>query len=162
MTVQSVYTTKEVAENIGISPSTLRKYCLLIEAAGYKVPRNERNDRMFYDSDVLAIRSLRKLVDDGTPVEKAAKEVSVKLSNREEVKGNPPAPNDAQVIKELSDKIDKLAEVILKMTEEQEKERLAFRSALRMIEKQQEVIEEIKTPNPIEEKQTLWNRLFKK
>jgi hypothetical protein len=50
------YWSKEVAELLGISDSTLRKYCLILEQNAYKFLRDEHNRRAFLERDIRVLR----------------------------------------------------------------------------------------------------------
>jgi len=52
------YWGSEVAKNLGIGSSTLRKYCLALEEAGYPFERGNNNSRIFYHKDVATIERL--------------------------------------------------------------------------------------------------------
>ncbi|WP_019244553.1 MULTISPECIES: DUF3967 domain-containing protein [Bacillus] len=53
---------KEVSINLGIGDSTLRKWCLALEAHEYFFPRTDNNRRVFYERDVVILRHLRQLI----------------------------------------------------------------------------------------------------
>lgn len=57
------YFAKEVALQLDINPSTLRRWCLELEKAGYTFTRNENNQRIFYESDFKAFRKLKELLN---------------------------------------------------------------------------------------------------
>jgi DNA-binding transcriptional MerR regulator len=63
---------REVAENLGISESTLRKYCLILERAGYKFLRGDNNRRAFRKKDVEALKQFKTLADQGKKLDEAA------------------------------------------------------------------------------------------
>jgi DNA-binding transcriptional MerR regulator len=63
---------REVAENLGISESTLRKYCLILEKAGYKFLRGDNNRRAFRKKDVEILRRFKALADQGKKLDEAA------------------------------------------------------------------------------------------
>ncbi|PGK02248.1 hypothetical protein CN895_31200, partial [Bacillus cereus] len=52
------YWGSEVAKNLGIGSSTLRKYCLSLEEVGYHFERGNNNSRIFYHKDVAIIERL--------------------------------------------------------------------------------------------------------
>ncbi|HDR7471445.1 DUF3967 domain-containing protein [Bacillus toyonensis] len=56
--MSQIYWGAEVAKNLGIGPSTLRKYCLALEEAGYSFKRGSNNSRIFYYNDVATIEQL--------------------------------------------------------------------------------------------------------
>ncbi|KAB2486561.1 DUF3967 domain-containing protein [Priestia endophytica] len=82
----NAYSTKQAADNLGISTSTLRKWCLLLEKEEYIFDRNENNNRIFYDTDLLALRHIKKLTqEEGRTLENAAKDVSTKGRARKSI-----------------------------------------------------------------------------
>jgi len=86
---KNAYTTKQVADNLGIVTSTLRKWCLMIESeelGNYKIERNAKDQRVFYDYDVLALREIKRLTtEDGITLENAVKSTSDKLRKQKEI-----------------------------------------------------------------------------
>ncbi|HHT7240382.1 DUF3967 domain-containing protein [Bacillus sp. JJ927] len=56
--MSQTYWGAEVAKNLGIGSSTLRKYCLALEKAGYSFKRGNNNSRIFYHNDVATIERL--------------------------------------------------------------------------------------------------------
>jgi DNA-binding transcriptional MerR regulator len=92
MKVMNVYYTKHVADNLGISTSTLRKWSLLLEhedGGNYQFERNDKNERMFFDYDILALRHLMKLTqEDGVTLQNAVKSVGSSARSRREISGD--------------------------------------------------------------------------
>lgn len=62
---ETVYSSSEVAEQLGIQESTLRKYCLLLEGEGYSFYRNQVGYRGFLDTDVITLRKLIEIKNAG-------------------------------------------------------------------------------------------------
>jgi len=58
---QAIYNSKDLARNLEVQESTLRKYCLLLEEEGYKFHKNEHGHRGFLDSDIIVIRKILEL-----------------------------------------------------------------------------------------------------
>jgi hypothetical protein len=65
-----VYTSKEVCISIGIASSTLRTWCLKLEAEGYPFRREKQGrngsadgNRMFFERDITALRMMKDLLD---------------------------------------------------------------------------------------------------
>lgn len=52
------YWASEVAKNLGIGTSTLRKYCLALEEAGYPFERGTNKSRIFYHKDIATIERI--------------------------------------------------------------------------------------------------------
>ena len=65
MTLESVFKTAQVAELIGVSASSMRKYALAVEKYGGKVQKDDKGDRIYTESDVSTFRHLRKLLAGG-------------------------------------------------------------------------------------------------
>ncbi len=53
---------KDVSVSLGIGDSTLRKWCLALEAHDYFFSRTDNNRRVFFDKDMIVLRHLRQLV----------------------------------------------------------------------------------------------------
>lgn len=79
--VVTFHSSKDIAKKIGISPITLKKYSLLIEKVsegGVLYERNDKNSRLYSDTDVLLIIRTLKIRDtEAVPFEKAAKIVLI-------------------------------------------------------------------------------------
>lgn len=65
------YLAKEVSLQLDINPSTLRRWCLALEQAGYTFTRNEQNQRIFYERDYRAFRRLKELLNKKVSMENA-------------------------------------------------------------------------------------------
>lgn len=55
---QTVYNSSDVASLLKIQDSTLRKYALMLEEAGYKFHKNEHGQRGFFEKDVITLKKL--------------------------------------------------------------------------------------------------------
>ncbi|MDM5152628.1 DUF3967 domain-containing protein [Bacillus sp. DX1.1] len=55
---QLVYISKDVAMMLKVQESTLWKYCIMLEEAGYPFHKNEHGHRGFLDQDVITLRRL--------------------------------------------------------------------------------------------------------
>jgi DNA-binding transcriptional MerR regulator len=94
----NAYFTKDVASNLDIKTSTLRKYCLLLENAGYKFERNEKDQRIFYDEDLVTLRRLKEYTTEkGMKLDEAVKEVVARAEKATEML------EDKSVSKEVPD-----------------------------------------------------------
>lgn len=129
-----IYTIKHVANTLEVSISTVRKYALLLEEKGFKISRNENNIRLFYDADMMALRELIKRSTNGEKLSDIAKDIAIKQIRIEDENDNPPAPNDAAAIREMTRAIERLTEKVDKLEQENEETRRAFMMALRKIE----------------------------
>lgn len=88
---QTIYSSSNVATLLNIQESTLRKYCILLEKAGYHFHKNEFGHRGFYDKDVI---TLRKMIDikkhPDMTVEQACNAVMVWVKQGRETKADTP------------------------------------------------------------------------
>lgn len=72
-TMEFIYTSKEVSTSIGIATSTLRTWCLKLEASGYIFKRSNDGRRMFFERDIITLRMMKTLLDKEYPIELAVK-----------------------------------------------------------------------------------------
>lgn len=77
------YFAKTVAENLGISPNTLRRWSLELEKQGYEFDRSDSNKRIYYEKDMKAFRELKSLLDAAVSMENATKTVVSTTETRE-------------------------------------------------------------------------------
>jgi DNA-binding transcriptional MerR regulator len=61
-TIEKAYTTKEVSTTLGIGDSTLRKWCLSLEKNGYHFTRNDQNQRLFLEKDLVVLKLFQTMV----------------------------------------------------------------------------------------------------
>lgn len=66
---------KEVSLHLDINPSTLRRWASELEKQGYEFERNDKNNRIFYDKDILALSDLKRLLEKTQSIEIATKTV---------------------------------------------------------------------------------------
>lgn len=57
---QTIYSSNDVSTLLNVKDSTLRKYCLMLERAGYKIDKGKQGTRAFYNQDVIV---LQKVID---------------------------------------------------------------------------------------------------
>lgn len=77
------YYAKTVAEDINISPNTLRRWSIELEKHGYQIERNDKNNRIYYERDYKAFRELKKLLDAGISMESATITVSNSFKSKD-------------------------------------------------------------------------------
>ncbi|MGS2751705.1 DUF3967 domain-containing protein, partial [Bacillus zanthoxyli] len=72
----TLYSPGEVAEQLGIQSSTLRKYADVLEKEGYTFIKNERGHRKYRESDVMVFRKVINLKNDtDMTLENATKQI---------------------------------------------------------------------------------------
>lgn len=82
-----VYWSKDIAAQLEISTSTLRKWSLALEREGYTVIRDEHDRRAYIPSDLDAFKQMKTLINNGMSVEDASKAVAMRyLSDLEETR----------------------------------------------------------------------------
>lgn len=80
--MEKMLTPAEVATVLSISPSTLRKYSLLLEEYGVTFKRNAKNSRQYGESDVMAFERFITLIKtDSVTLESAAYAVASSLKS---------------------------------------------------------------------------------
>ncbi|WJE84215.1 DUF3967 domain-containing protein [Bacillus sp. DX3.1] len=62
--MKTFYSPSDVAEQLGIQSSTLRKYADVLEKEGYTFIKNERGHRKYRESDVMVFRKVINLKND--------------------------------------------------------------------------------------------------
>lgn len=75
-----IYSSKEISLNLDIASSTLRTWCLKLEASGYLFKRSHDGRRMFFERDIIALRMMQKLLEKKHPIESVASQISSKFN----------------------------------------------------------------------------------
>ncbi|MEC0077475.1 DUF3967 domain-containing protein [Bacillus anthracis] len=74
--MKTLYSPSDVAEQLGIQSSTLRKYADVLEKEGYTFIKNERGHRKYKESDVMVFRKVINLKSDtDMTLENATKQI---------------------------------------------------------------------------------------
>jgi transposase-like protein len=61
-TYEKAYSPKEISLTLNIGDSTLRKWCIALEKSGYQFIRNDQNNRVYVDSDLVVLKHFQNLV----------------------------------------------------------------------------------------------------
>lgn len=173
----------QVASELNISSSTLRKYCLLIESEGYTFKRDAKNSRQFEETDVMTLRNLITLIKtDGVTLENAAYSVtrgdkgvtietdhSTVMDNGVERHDSDITPLLISEIRDLKKEIQQQREVIDGFRKAQDKRDTYFLEVLENLQAQVDKVDQlIELQPPAEPEQTeftkkgLFSRIFKK
>lgn len=169
-----IYSPADVATQLKIKESTLRKYSLLLEEAGIKFRRNSQNQRWYNDNDVIALRKLVTLKNNGDMTLKEcanavflwSKGNDISQPSTDTYSDTKRYSSDISELKEMVNKQNELIEALtVQMSEQQEyiKESLdrRDRELLQAIKESQQLKLEA-TANQEEKRKTFWQRLFKK
>lgn len=77
--MEHTYTTKDVAEMLGVEAVTIRKYCQALERAGYVINRSNGKDRTYTEKDAMTLKYLQAIRNkSGLSVEAACLVVQAK------------------------------------------------------------------------------------
>jgi transposase-like protein len=61
-TFEKAYSPKEISLTLNIGDSTLRKWCIALGKSGYQFIRNDQNNRVYVDSDLVVLKHFQNLV----------------------------------------------------------------------------------------------------
>lgn len=73
--MEKAYWNHEVAEQLQMGKSTLRRWCLELEKQGYIFSKGEQESRAFTKRDVLVLEKIKELQNKGEKLEHAIKRV---------------------------------------------------------------------------------------
>lgn len=97
---EKAYSHKEMYTTLNIGDSTLRKWCIALEKNGYKFLRNEQDNRIYVEGDLVVLRHFYQLVKiHKTNLENAAKLIVARFGKGAFEVGTDivPVENDDQV-----------------------------------------------------------------
>lgn len=180
-----VYSPHEIAELLGVKDSTLRKYSILLEEHGYEFQRNNQKQRWYNDQDVIALRKLVTLKENGDmSLKECAEAVCLWVKGKDVTQGSTVMHNDEQrdvqrgsnqgadteELRELKELVHKQNELMKHLMQRLDEEKKARQDMERKILEKLEEIEEEKQPKidqpekevaASEEKLSWWQKLFK-
>lgn len=70
-----LYSPSDIAGVLDVKVSTVRKYSIMLEKAGYEFQKNNRGQRYYADDDVITLRKLVTLKDSGMTLDESVKGV---------------------------------------------------------------------------------------
>lgn len=169
------YWGSEVAKNLGIGSSTLRKYCLALEEAGYFFERGSNNSRIFFHKDIATIERLIASINKKNITLKQAVNLAITSITENEIAT---VAIDKVTYKEqinmLSERIERLEQLNLELIQrlDQQSKLLQETDTQRIIKEEQrdiqlmQVLREIQDSKRLiaatEQKKSIWIRLFGK
>ena len=159
------YFSKEVATELDITTSTLRRWSIELEKAGYYFERNDNNQRIYYERDFRAFRELKNLLSNNVPFVDAIKAVSaMNFDNKTNTK-TPSVSYDIVRLsrRDLEDIVTKVIEkersYMLEVFEEKLKNEIEIRDRLLLKRLNQSLTDNKKHVN---KRLSLWERIFKR
>ena len=138
------YWSREVAELLGISDSTLRRYSLILEQNGYRFLRDDNNRRAFLERDVIALRKFQEMAKSSDMTLEDAALAVISAIKEAEIKGIVPsvAPN-TNAINHYNQRYDDMVGKLQQLIEHNQKQETFNRFLLDRLEKQEIIIETI-------------------
>lgn len=83
------YFSKDVAQELQITTSSLRRWSIELENEGYNFQRNEKKQRIYYERDFKAFRELKKLLANSVPFTDAIKAICTRDFEEENAQQTP-------------------------------------------------------------------------
>lgn len=164
------YFAKDVSLQLDMNPSTLRRWCIELEKAGYIFVRNEHNQRIFYERDFNSFRKLKELLNKNLSMDNAVHAVismvqtqsqtpTVQMKNDDEVRLS---KSDLQEIiqQEIQKAIHEEREALFKVFERKLNDQIEKRDH-QLIASIREIQETKLLVSAAEEKQKKWFEFWK-
>jgi DNA-binding transcriptional MerR regulator len=176
------YFAKDVAADLEVTTSTLRRWSIELEKAGYKFERNEKDQRIYYDRDFKAFRELKKLINNSVVLIDAINAVVSMDIEGLNASQTPSVYREEtrltrQFLEEvLDEKINKaiqqafeegrqqgqkeIKEMMKKIEKRSEERDDNLMSVIRSIQEEKEEVKQLIAASQEQEKKTFWQRLF--
>jgi len=166
----------DIAKQLGVSPSTIKKYYLAIEKQGFRFRRNQQGRVMLSSDDVKLIRAVMQIKnEEGETIETAVTKIlssitGVTVITDEEIHTEPETSIDVTV---MTEEFDKMKELLLKqqeqinqLLEEQQSNKKLLETDVNSRDKKfmelTREIQEVKKMIAADQEKTFWQRLFNK
>lgn len=178
------YFAKDVAADLEVTTSTLRRWSIELEKAGYKFERNEKDQRIYYDRDFKAFRELKKLISNSVVLIDAINAVVSMDVEGLNASQTPSVYREEtrltrQFLEEvLDEKINKaiqqafeegrqqgqkeIKEMMKKIEKRSEERDENLMSVIRSIREEKEEVKQLIAASQEQAKKTFWQRLFSK
>jgi DNA-binding transcriptional MerR regulator len=178
------YFAKDVAADLEVTTSTLRRWSIELEKAGYKFERNEKDQRIYYDRDFKAFRELKKLINNSVVLIDAINAVVSMDVEGLNASQTPSVYREEtrltrQLLEEILDeKINQaiqqafeegrqqghkeIKEIIKKIEKRSEERDENLMSVIRSIREEKEEVKQLIAASQEQAKKTFWQRLFSK
>ena len=178
------YFAKDVAADLEVTTSTLRRWSIELEKAGYKFERNEKDQRIYYGRDFKAFRELKKLISNNVVLIDAINAVVSMDVEGLNASQTPSVYREEtrltkQFLEEILDKkINKaiqqafeegrqqgqreIKEMMKKIERKAEERDDNLMSVIRSIREEKEEVKQLIAASQEQAKKTFWQRLFSK
>lgn len=94
MELELGYFSKDVALELNITTSTLRRWSIFLEKNNYMFERNEKDQRVYYERDIRALRELKLLLSKSIPFDNAIKIITAMDFEKENHEKTPSVYNE--------------------------------------------------------------------
>lgn len=165
------YFSKDVAIELEITTSTLRRWSIELEKQGYSFQRNEKEQRIYYELDFKAFRELKKLLANSVPFADSINAVSIRDFENENAQKMPSVYSETMRLSkhEVEDIVKKAIEddreILLDALEKRMSDTIEMRDRL-VTQQLRAAIDEsqkqLAAASHTEDKKSWWQRLFKK
>lgn len=164
------YFSKDVAHELDITTSTLRRWSILLEKEGYVFHKNEKDQRIYYERDFKVFRELKKLLSNSVPVADAIKAVASRDFESENAERTPSVYSEMirlskRELEEIVKKaIEDEREILLDALDKKMSETIEVRDRMltQQLRKTFEETQKLIAVTQSEEKISWWKKLFKR
>jgi len=165
------YYSKDVAIELEITTSTLRRWYIELEKEGYIFHRNEKEQRVYYERDFRALREMKKLLSNSVPFKDAIKAIASRNFENENTEKTPSVYSEMmrlskhELEKIISNAIEKEHEKMMKNFEEKLNDTIEMRDRILMQQINRTLEDNQKLIAAAEEnknKKSWWQKIFNK
>lgn len=135
------YFSKDVAIELNITTSTLRRWSIELEKEGYNFHRNEKEQRIYYERDFKAFRELKKFLSNSVPFTDAIKAIALRNFEGENAERTPSVY--PEIVRLSKHELHEIVHVAVKKAIEEERETMfqAFENKMNdVVEKRDRII----------------------
>lgn len=97
----TAYTTKEAADTLAVSTSSIRKYASALEGAGHSFAKTESGARLITEIDLKTLLRMKKLIGSGKTYLQAAAEAAKSAKVTEMIIKSVEEPNEVEELKQI-------------------------------------------------------------
>lgn len=164
------YYSKDVAIELEITTSTLRRWSIELEKEGYTFHRNEKEQRIYYERDFKAFRELKKLISNNVPFADAAKAIASINFDNKNANQTPSVYSEMVRLSKheleqiITNAIEKEHEKMIKVFEEKLNNSIEIRDKILMqqINRSMEDSKKLIAATQEENKKPWWQKIFNK
>lgn len=164
------YFSKDVASELDITTSSLRRWSIALEKEGYIFYRNENEQRIYFEQDFKAFRELKKLLSNSVPFTDAIRAIASTDFKNKNARQTPSVHSktirlsECELQKIIKNEIEKERETLLDLFQEKLNNTLEIRDRILMQQMKNSLDENKKLVIAAtkESNKSWWRRLIKK